>query len=156
MTNNDVLRRIRYILDLNDQQMIDVFALSDHTMTRSNVTNLLKNDSHPEFQTCNDKLLAIFLNGVITLKRGAKEGPKPTPESKLNNNLIFLKLKIAFDLKSDDILALMDLAQFTMSSHELSAFFRKPDHKHYRKCKDQILRQFIKGLQIKYRGTGLD
>ena len=156
MTNNDVIRRIRCILELNDTQMINTFALADYEITREEVSAFLKSDEDPECKQCSDKLLATFLNGLITMKRGAKDGPKPTPESKINNNVVFMKLKIAFDLKSDDIMELMELSQFTMSKHELSAFFRKPDHKHYRKCKDQILRQFVKGLQIKLRGTGLD
>jgi uncharacterized protein YehS (DUF1456 family) len=45
----------------------------------------------------------------------------------------------------------MDLADLRMSEHELSAFFRKPGHKHYRLCKDQILRNFLRGVQLKYR-----
>jgi len=69
----------------------------------------------------------------------------------LTNNSIFRKLKIALDLKGEDILHIMDLADLHMSEHELSAFFRKPGHKHYRLCKDQILRNFLKGLRLKYR-----
>ncbi len=74
------------------------------------------------------------------------------PEMKLTNNIIFRKLKIALDLRDDDILAIMKLADLRMSRHELSAFFRKVGHKHYRECKDQILRNFMKGLQVKYKG----
>jgi len=48
-------------------------------------------------------------------------------------------------------LEIMDLANLRISKHELSAFFRKPGHKHYRDCKDQILRNFINGVQLKYR-----
>lgn len=154
MKNNDVLRRIRYILDLTDQQMIKVFSHVGYTISRAEVSNLLKQDDHADFVNCNDKLLATFLNGLIIEKRGKKEGELPVAESKLNNNLVLLKLKIAFKLTSDDIMELMELAEFTMSKHELSAFFRKPDHKHYRQCKDQILRQFLQGLQIKYRNSG--
>ena len=61
------------------------------------------------------------------------------------------KLKIALNMKDDDVMEMMELAQFRMSKHELSAFFRKPGHKHYRQCKDQMLRNFLKGLQLKYR-----
>jgi len=38
-----------------------------------------------------------------------------------------------------------------ISKHELSAFFRKPGHKHYRECKDQVFRNFLNGVQLKYR-----
>lgn len=152
MTNNDILKRVRYILDFSDQQMITAFSHADYKSTRAEVSNLLKAETDADFKMCNDKLLATFLNGLISLQRGAREGEKPKAESKLNNNLILTKLKIAFSLTSDDIMELMSLAEFKMSKHELSAFFRKPDHKHYRPCKDQILRQMLKGLQIKYRG----
>jgi uncharacterized protein YehS (DUF1456 family) len=70
--------------------------------------------------------------------------------------MIFMKLKIALSLKAEDVMAILELADFKISKHELSAFFRKPDHKHYRDCKDQILRNFLKGLQLKYRNTGGD
>jgi hypothetical protein len=60
-------------------------------------------------------------------------------------------LKIALDLQADDILEIMQRANFTISKHELSAFFRKPGHKHYRECQEQILRKFLKGAQLKYR-----
>ncbi|WP_287963382.1 DUF1456 family protein, partial [Alcanivorax sp.] len=98
--------------------------------------------------------LAIFLNGLINALRGKKPGQQPEPESRLTNNMIFMKLKIALSLQAEDVLAVLELADFRMSKHELSAFFRKPGHKHYRECKDQILRNFLKGLQIQYRDGG--
>lgn len=97
-------------------------------------------------------MFASFLNGLINQLRGKKEGPQIAPEEKLNNNIILRKLKIAFDLQADDILSLLYAADLVISKHELSAFFRKPEHKHYRVCKDQILRNFLMGLQNQYRG----
>jgi uncharacterized protein YehS (DUF1456 family) len=88
---------------------------------------------------------------LIIDKRGKKEGPQPKPEKHLTNNIIFRKLKIALDLKADDVLDILDLANLRISKHELSALFRRSDHKHYRICKDQILRNFLKGVQLKYR-----
>jgi len=88
---------------------------------------------------------------LINDKRGQREGPQPKPEQRLNNNIIFRKLKIALNLQDEDILKILQLAALPMSKHELSAFFRKPDHKNYRSCKDQILRNFLQGLQIQYR-----
>ena len=95
--------------------------------------------------------LALFLNGLIIDKRGKKDGPQPKPEQRLSNNLIFLKLKIALNMQADDIFEVMTLASFPLSKHEISAFFRKPDHKNYRECKDQVLRNFLKGVELKYR-----
>jgi len=153
MTNNDILRRIRYTFDFNDSKMVALFGLADHQVTVTQISCWLKKDDDPSYQECSDTWLAIFLNGLINHKRGRKEGPQPEPEQRLTNNMIFRKLKIALDLKSEDVLAIMDLANFRMSRHELSAFFRRPGHKHYRDCKDQILRNFLKGVQLKYRAN---
>ena len=151
MTNNDILRRIRYTFDFNDSKMIALFGLADQQVTRGQISDWLKKDDDPAYQKCSDTQLAIFLNGLINDKRGKKEGPQPEPEKRLTNNIIFMKLKIALNLKAEDVLAIMDLANLRMSKHELSAFFRRPDHKHYRDCNDQIIRNFLKGMQLKYR-----
>lgn len=151
MTQNDILRRIRYILDLDDSKMISIFSLAGLEVTRAQISDWLKKEDDPAYQQLSDPELAAFLNGLIVEKRGKKDGPQPAPEKKLNNNIIFMKLKIAFDLKAEDTLALLALNGLAISKHELSAFFRKPGHKHYRACKDQVLRNFLKGLQLKYR-----
>jgi len=153
VTNTDILRRIRYTFDFNDSKMIAVFGLADHQVTREQISDWLKKDDDPAYQKCSDTELAIFLNGLINDKRGKREGPQPDPEQSLTNNIIFRKLRIALNLKAEDILEIMDLAGLRISKHELSAFFRKPDHKHYRDCKDQILRNFLNGVQIKYQAN---
>ncbi len=151
MTNNDILRRIRYTFDYDDSKMMALFDLAGLKVTREQVSNWLKKEEDPDYQLCNDTHLAIFLNGLINDKRGKKDGPQPEPEKRLTNNIIFRKLRIALDLKDDDILEILALAPFALSKPELSALFRKAGHKHYRACKDQILRNFLKGLQHKYR-----
>jgi len=155
MTNNDILRRIRYIFDFDDSEMIKTFSLADSKVTREEISDWLKKDDDPAIKNILDKQLATFLNGLINLKRGKKEGAQPSPEKKLSNNIILRKLKIALDLKADDVLAILELAGLHISSHELSAFFRKKDHKHYRKCKDQVLRNFLQGLQLQHRGKNV-
>ena len=151
MTNNDILRRIRYTFDFNDSKMIAIFALADHQVTREQVSDWLKKDDGPAFRKCSDAQLAVFLNGLINDRRGKKEGKQPKPEQRLTNNIIFKKLKIALDLKAEDILQILELTDIHISKHELSAFFRRPDHKHYRDCKDQVLRNFLNAIQLKYR-----
>lgn len=152
MTNNDILRRIRYTFDLSDSQMIAIFSQADHEVTREEISDWLKKDDDPAFKECSDTRMAIFLNGFINKRRGKREGAQPKPETRLNNNIIFTKLKIALNLKAEEIIELLALAGFHIGKHELSAFFRRPDHKHYRECKDQILRNFLKGVQLKFRG----
>ena len=151
MNNNDVLRRIRYTFDFDDSKMMAVFELGGLEVTRAEISDWLKKDDDPDYQKCSDQQLAIFLNGLIVDKRGKKDGPQPQPEKQLSNNIIFRKLKIALNLQADDVLSLVNQADFRISKHELSAFFRKPGHKHYRECKDQVLRNFLKGMQLKYR-----
>lgn len=156
MTNNDILRRIRYIFDLSDSSMIAIFGSADYQVTREQISDWLKKEDDPAYQKCSDTKFAIFLNGLINDKRGKREGAQPAPEKRLNNNIIFVKLKIALNLKAEDILEIMALANFPIGKHELSAFFRKPGHKHYRECQDQILRNFLQGAQLKYRAETRD
>ena len=151
MTNNDCLRRLRYILDLSDSKMMNIFAQANQEVTRAEVSAWLKKDDDADFVKCRDIMFATFLNGLIRDKRGKKEGPQAEPEKRLTNNIIFVKLKIAFNLQAEEIVAILALADLRVSKSELSAFFRRPDHKHFRTCKDQFLRNFLKGLQLQYR-----
>jgi uncharacterized protein YehS (DUF1456 family) len=151
MTNNDVLRRIRYILDLGDDAMIAVFALAGRQVTRAEVSDWLKKEGDPAFCEHRDADLACFLDGLIVAKRGpAPGGPRP-PETRTDNNVILMKLKIAFALSGDDMVEIIGSAGLRMSKHEISALLRKPGHKHYRECMDQVLRNLLKGLQLRYR-----
>lgn len=151
MNQNDVLRRVRFILALDDSKMIALFALGGDEVTRAQVSDWLKKEDDPAFVPLTDRGLATFLNGLIADRRGRKEGPQAVPEQRLNNNMIFMKLKIALNLKAEETLAILALSDFAMSKHELSAFFRKPGHKHFRACNDQVLRYFLKGLQLKHQ-----
>jgi uncharacterized protein YehS (DUF1456 family) len=151
MTNNDILRRLRYTFNYNDEKMVALFFLANHKVTREQICAWLKKEDDPDIEICTDTELSIFLNGLIIDKRGKKEGSPIEPEKHLSNNIIIRKLKIALDLKAEDVLAVVNLADLQLSKHELSAFFRKPGHKHYRVCKDQVLRNFLKGIQLKYR-----
>lgn len=153
MTNNDILRRIRYIFDYNDSKMMAIFEMGSHSASREQISDWLKQEDDPAFKNCADTVLAKFLNGMITDNRGKKDGVQPVVESKLTNNIVFRKLKIALDLKAEDVMEILESSDTKISKHELSAFFRKPGHKHYRECKDQILRNFLKGAQLKYRGS---
>lgn len=151
MNNNDILRRLRYTFEFGDSKMISVFGLGNLKVSREQISDWLKKEDDDAYKECSDMQMAIFLNGLIIDKRGKKKNSPPEPEKRLTNNIIFTKLKIALNLKAEDVLAIMDLAEFSISKHELSAFFRKPDNRHYRACQDQILRNFLKGIQLKYR-----
>lgn len=151
MTPNDILRRLRYTFNFNDDAMKAVFALAGLEASREQISDWLKQDENPAFKAMNDEQLAHFLQGLIIEKRGKKEGAAPVLETVLNNNLVFRKLRIALDFKEEDVLAVMAKAGFPIGKHELSALFRRPDHKNYRECQDQILRNFLNGLQKQFR-----
>lgn len=151
MTNNDSLRSLRYTFNLNDSTMIKIFSFANLEVTREQVSQWLKKDEDPNFVSLKGVELASFLNGFIIKNRGKKDDKIPEPETWMTNNLILKKLKIALNFKSDDVKEILASAGFEISDHELSALFRKPDHKHFRKCQDQLLRAFLKGLQLKFR-----
>jgi len=154
MTNNDILRQLRYALNINDSTMIEIFKLADHEIEQSSVTGLLKKEDEEGFALCGDDVLRYFLDGLILHKRGRKEmrlGETRKSDSRLTNNAILKKLRIALELKEDDMLGILKLANVDISKSELTALFRKEGHKNYKECGDQFLRKFLKGLSIRYR-----
>lgn len=150
MNNNDVLRRLRFTFNYNDKQMITLFASAGLQVSREQVSQWLKKDTDSDFVSCYDSVLASFLNGFINEKRGKKEGPQAIAEKRLTNNIILTKLKIALNLKAEDLIALLNTVDFRLNKPELSAFSRKTDHKHYRECKDQVLRNLLQAIDKKY------
>ena len=152
MNNNDVLRSIQHVLNLSDTSIVDIFKLAEHTIDQTTVSRYLKEPDEDGYQECANNLMTIFLNGLITYRRG-KGDDKPSQVKpifpQLTNNVIFKKLRIAFDLKEDELIELMSLADFEVSKNELSAIFRKPGHKHYRECSDDFLMGFLVGLTFR-------
>lgn len=146
MTNNEIFRRLRYLFEYNDPQIVELFEMTNFVIEEEIVTNWLRPEDDPLYIEISDRDLAIFLNGVIIEKRGKREGPSLQPEDVLTNNIIFRKLKIALNLRSDDILETFAIVDRAVSPHELSAFFRDPEHAKYRECMDQYLRNFMNGL----------
>ncbi len=141
MTNNDILRKVRFTFDITDDEMIGIFKKAGKQVSRSEISNWMKKDDDVAYVNLVDKNLAYFLNGFIILRRGKKEGPLPIAESSLNNNIVLRKLKIALDLKDEDILELLTYADFRLSRHELSAFFRKPTQSKFRKQQKPLPRK---------------
>ncbi|MDX1490748.1 MAG: DUF1456 family protein [Pseudohongiellaceae bacterium] len=149
MNLNDILRRLRYTFSFNDKQMIEVFANADTQISRTQVCAWLKKEEDEGFEVIPDRQMALFLNGFINLRRGRREGDQPVPEEKLNNNMVLMKLRIALNLQSEDMRAILQDTGIEFSNHEISALFRRPSHKHYRSCEDQLMRHFLKGLQMR-------
>ena len=157
MTNNDVLRGVRYGLALSNSALAEIFSLSGHPVAQDTILNLLKKEEEEGFAACPDALMEDFLSGLIIYKRGKQEG-KPEraaqPAEPLTNNAILKKLRIALILQEADMLGILQQAGNPVSKSELSALFRKAGHKNYKECGDQFLRNFLKGLALRYREAG--
>jgi len=130
---------------------MELFASGGLEVTRTQVCDWLKREDDQDMKAIYDQQLASFLNGFINDKRGKKEGEQAAAEKKLNNNIVLRKLKIALNLKDEEMLEILMLANFRISKSELSAFFRKPEQSQFKMCKDQIMRNFLHGLRMKYR-----
>ncbi|MCU1716433.1 DUF1456 family protein [Pseudomonas sp. 5P_3.1_Bac2] len=153
MQNNDVLRSLRYTLDISDAQLAEIIQLSGRTISADELAPLLLKEDEDGFQICDDELLAHFLDGLVYFKRGKDDSRPPQPfELPLTNNIVLKKLRVAFELKEDDMHAIMQSVDFPVSKPEMSALFRKAGHSNYRPCGDQFLRNFLKGLTLRVRG----
>ena len=150
ITNDAVLRRIRSTFDLDDPEMVRVFELGGREVTAKEVNAWLKPAAG---EALDDSVLAAFLNGFIVARRGRRDGPQRAPETALGNNLLLVKLRIALDLQADELHSLIGSDDVHLSRHELSALFRKPGHKHYRECTDELLESFLDGMEAHYGRT---
>lgn len=149
MTNNDTLRRLRYALNRDDRAIAEITSKSGRETTEAEVISWLKLEDEAGFVELSDQNLCSFLDGLIVEKRGPHpSGNIPQPVEYLSNNEILKKLRIAYNFKSDDMLAVFKKAEFDVSNAELGSFFRRADHPKFAKCPEQVLRKFIKGLSI--------
>jgi len=154
MINNDVMRSIRYMLDLGDAKVAEIVQLTDpeFPIDKAQVHALLKKEEEEGFVACSDRVLAHFLDGLVVYYRGRDESLPPRPvETRITNNVVLKKLRVAFQLKDLDMHEVFGAAGFPLTKPELTALFRQADHKHYRACGDQILRNFLKGLTVRFR-----
>ena len=177
MINNDVLRRTRFALDLPDHQLKTLIedglnSAADSssvapTITEDQLAGWLCRENDALFVECPDAILHAFLDGLIRFKRGPSDdknvatagvdnqsGPAANRAAEGvpgHNNAILKKLRIALALRSDDVLADIQRAGLKLTASELSAFFRKPNHRKYKLCGDQVLRRFLQGLVMRLR-----
>ena len=150
MLSNDILRSLRYILKVNNNDMVRILALADMESTSANFDTWMTKEDEEGFVRCPDIILSGFLNGLIYEKRGKDDSaPELALERRVNNNTVLKKLRIAFSLKTDDIQAIMTLQNVRISMPEITAMMRSVDHKNYRECGDQFMRYFLRGLAVR-------
>ncbi|WP_405352758.1 DUF1456 family protein [Fusobacterium vincentii] len=150
MTNNDFLRRLRYALNIKDNIMVQIFKKGNIIVTREDVIDYLKKDIDEGLKKLSNNDLISFLDGLIIQKRGKKEDGTPVLKIKVTknnlNNILLRKLRIALAFKSYDMIRIFKLGGIEISEGELSALFRREDHKNYKECGDKYVRVFLKGL----------
>lgn len=154
MINNDVMRAIRYMLDLSDGKVVEIVQLADASasISKEQVQAYLKKDDDPGYAECSNQTLAWFLDGLVYYRRGKDDSRPPRPpEKRITNNVVLKKLRVAFELKDVDMHEILEAANFPATKPELNALFRQPDHKNFRLCGDQLLRNFLKGLTMRLR-----
>lgn len=153
MLNNDVLRSIRYMLDLSEAQLAKIIQLTGKQVAPQHLAALLKKEDEDGFIPCDDELMAHALDGLVFFKRGKDDSRPAQPiELPVTNNMVLKKLRAAFELKEDDMHTIMNSVDCPVSKPEMSALFRKSGHRNYRTCGDQFLRNFLKGLTLRVRG----
>ena len=154
MTNNDVLRRLRYALDISDDQLVELFAATGLHCTVEQVWGWLGREGEPGTLECPDEVLISFLDALIVQRRGPPPpNAKPPMDEPLTNNLILKKLRIALAMRDTDVIEVIALGGQTVSKSELGGLSRNRGHKHFRPCGNQLLRAFLSGLTTKFRGA---
>lgn len=151
MINNDVLRSIRYMLNISEFKLVEIVQLGGGNVTQADMNAFIKSEDEPGFVECRQNVMGHFLNGLIYLKRGKDPSRPPLEVDLPTNNVVLKKLRVAFELKDEDIIQMVGDVGFTISKGELSAFFRKEGHLNFRPCGDQFLRNFLKGLTNRVR-----
>ncbi len=152
MNNNDVLRRLRYAVNMSDPVMIACFASGKKSLSLAELDAYLLQEEAEGYHECDDSSMRAFLSGFIESRRGKREGPAaPLPKERLSNNEILKAIRVALELRDEDIQAILAEVGVKPSLAEINALFRKSGQKNYKPCGDQFLRNFLQGL-TKRRG----
>ena len=147
MHNNEILGRLADALTLNDDSLVEIFALGGEGMTAAAALARTREIDSEGALACTTDQLGRFLDGLILKKRGPRDTDgAPRAAVRLSNNAILKKLRIALTLKEDDVLRILAAGGSPTTRLALSPLFRKPGNKHFRTCSDGVLRSFLKGL----------
>jgi len=152
MTNNDILRRLRYALEIDDAVTAEIFGKTGRETGVAEVKIWLKREEDPGYVEISDSDLCRFLDGLIIEKRGPRpDGSVPEPLEVLSNNEILKKLRIALEMREEELISVFEKVDFVVTKAELGSFFRSNGHRNYRKCPEQVIRKFLQGLGKKVK-----
>lgn len=151
MKTNDILYKISKALTLTKEEILEIYRLEGYEMSPEHLEALLKKRVDKEFELCSYEELGVFLDGLVTLKRGpSPKRPNDDEAVPLTNNLILKKLRIALELKEPEMEIIFGLGEVTLSKQELKSLFRKEEHKNFKACSDELLDAFLDGLDEFY------
>jgi len=154
---NEVLYRIQKALDLSTEEIVQAYELEGYKMDVSHLSSLLKRRQDEAFVPASYEELGLFLDGLVTLKRGpSPQKPNDDEAVELTNNLILKKLRIALELREAETEIIFGLADVDLSKQQLSSLFRKEGHKNFKLCSDELLMAFLEGLDEFYDVGDLD
>ena len=149
MHNNEILLRIRDAVSLDDARMVAIFALGGESLDEATTQAMLCDPSEPDAVSCKDASVLCFLDGFILEQRGqspATDEVSAPRSERLTNNVVLKKLRIALQLKEDDVLRILASGGTPLSKRQLGALARKRGNKHYRVCSNEVLTSFLTGL----------
>lgn len=150
LSTNEILYRIKKALNLSEEEILKAYELEGYEMQASHLDALLKRRQDKNFQLCSYEELGVFLDGLVTLKRGPSPKKNTNEDVELTNNLILKKLRIALELKEAETEIIFGLADVTLTKQQLASLFRKESHKNFKKCSDELLMAFLEGLDEFY------
>jgi len=147
MTNNFVLISIMNAINLDKVSVLKAYKLVDKKVTQDDVEDILREEKDEKFILLSDEGFELFLNGLIAFKRGPSDKKAKKQKINFSNNIILKKLKIALDLKDEDIIEIFSNDGLEITKSQLTAYFRRDGHINYRKCSDSLLKRFINGCK---------
>jgi len=144
------LKRVSALSNLTNRQIANVFKKANKKLTSAEVDLWLVDEEDPNHKPLSKVELSVFLNGLIIHLRGPREdGSIPAPDSDLDNNMVFKKLKIAYEIQTDEIAPMFRAINRRITKNEVASFLRGTHHAQYREMKDQYLRNFMSALKKK-------
>ena len=151
MKINDILFKIQKALSLKNKELIEAYALVNYEMTEKRLESILKRHQDKGYEEATYEELGLFLDGLVTLKRGENSASSDDDTVvELTNNLILKKLRVAMELKEAELIIVFALAEVNITKRQIGSLFRKEGSKNFKSCSDELLLAFIDGLDEFY------
>lgn len=154
MDTNDLNRRLRYALSLDDEDMLTLLRLQGYEAEIANVVGWRLKPDSPEYVDCPASAIHALLDGLILQNRGPRSDSVAPDASlpllplaqRIDNNQVLKQVRIALTLRTDQVAAFINAGGGQLGKSEVNALFRKPEARNFRQCGDQVLRWFLHGL----------